>query len=162
MNPTIISLIISIGICFLGGYLGSRWTYSALIKWYPTIIKPTWIPPNWVFAPIWTLLYLMMAIAAWLVWIHASGRSVTIPLTLFFLQLTLNIAWSGLFFHLKRLDWALIDIVLLWLFILLTTISFWKVLPLAGWLMVPYLLWVSFATYLNFSIWKLNQGNFIS
>jgi tryptophan-rich sensory protein len=129
-------------------------TGSAVRAWYLTITKPAWNPPIWIFGPVWTALYAMMAVAAWLVWRRAGWGS---ALVWFAGQLALNAAWSPLFFGLHRIDLALVDIVLLWGAIVATTIAFGKVTPVAGWLFVPYLAWVSFATMLNFTIWRLNR-----
>ncbi len=128
-------------------------TSGGVHSWYPTLAKPTWNPPSWVFGPVWTILYAMMAVAAWLVWRRAGWGG---ALLLFGVQLALNAAWSPLFFGLHRIDLALVDIVVLWAAIVATTVAFWKVTPVAGWLFVPYLAWVSFAAMLNFAIWKLN------
>jgi translocator protein len=128
-------------------------TSGSVRGWYLTISKPSWNPPSWVFGPVWTALYAMMAVAAWLVWRQAGWSS---ALLLFGIQLALNAAWSPLFFGLHRIDLALADIVLMWAAIVATTVAFWKVTPFAGWLFVPYLLWVTFATALNFALWRLN------
>ena len=129
-------------------------TSGTVRSWYPTIAKPTWNPPDWVFGPTWTVLYAMMAVAAWLVWRQVGW---SIALMLFGVQLLLNAAWSPLFFGLHRIDLALVDIVALWAAIVATTVAFWKVTPVAGGLLVPYLAWVSFATVLNFTIWQMNR-----
>jgi tryptophan-rich sensory protein len=122
--------------------------------WYPTIAKPAWTPPSWLFGPVWTILYAMMGVAAWLVWRRVGWSG---ALVWFAIQLALNATWSPVFFGLHRLGLALVNIGLLWLAILGTTIAFWRVAPVAGGLFVPYLAWVSFATALNFAIWQLNR-----
>lgn len=151
-----IGLAIFIAVCLVAAGLGSIATRPEISGWYQTIEKPSWNPPDWVFGPIWTTLYIMMAIAAWLVWrangLTAAGR----PLTLFALQLTLNVAWSWIFFGMHQLGWAFADLVVLWLAILATTVAFFQKSQTAGWLMVPYLAWVSFAGVLNLTIWRLN------
>ncbi len=147
-------LIISIAVCLGAALLGSLMTTPALRPWYAGLRKPAWTPPNWLFGPVWTALYVAMAIAAWLVWRQVGLTAA--PMKLFLLQLLLNVAWSGLFFALRSPGWAFGDIVFLWLAILATSIEFWKVAPLAGLLLVPYLIWVSYAAALNFSIWRLN------
>jgi tryptophan-rich sensory protein len=129
-------------------------TATGVRDWYPSLLKPAWNPPSWVFGPVWTVLYAMMAVAAWLVW-RRDGWSGA--LAWFAVQLTLNAAWSPLFFGLHRIDLALIDITFLWVAIAGTVVAFWKVSPGAGWLLVPYLAWVSFATALNFALWRLNR-----
>jgi translocator protein len=111
-------------------------------------------PPSWVFGPVWTVLYIMMGVAAWLVW--RQGGDITLALWLFFIQLTFNFLWSFLFFNLHRVDLALIDITVLWISIAATLYAFWQVDVRAGLLLVPYLAWVSFASLLNASIWRLN------
>ena len=118
------------------------------------LVKPSWTPPDWVFGPVWSVLYLSMAVAAWLVW--RQGNAFT-PMTLFATQLALNAPWSWLFFGLHSPGAAFIDIVLLWAAIAATTIAFWHRLLVAGLLFVPYLAWVSFAAVLNFGIWRLNR-----
>ncbi len=129
-------------------------TSGSVRTWYATVAKPTWNPPSWIFGPVWTALYAMMAVAAWLVWRRAGWGG---ALAFFGFQLALNAAWSPLFFGLHRIDWALVDIVALWVTIVATTVAFCRVTPVAGWLFVPYLLWVSFATVLNFTIWRMNS-----
>jgi translocator protein len=125
-------------------------TAQSVVTWFPTLVKPSFNPPSWLFAPVWTTLYIMMAVAAWLVWLRKGS------LALFYVQLALNFTWSLLFFGLHSPAMALVDIVAMWVLILLTLLGFWKIDRRAGWLMVPYLAWVSFATVLNASIWWLN------
>jgi tryptophan-rich sensory protein len=144
-------------ICLAVAGLGAIFTAGSVRDWYPTLQKPSWNPPAWLFGPVWTILYLMMAIAAWLVWRKRESADVISSLALFVFQLILNAAWSPLFFGLKNPLAGLLDIVPLWAAILATLISFWKISPAAGVLLVPYWLWVSFATVLNFTIWKLNR-----
>jgi translocator protein len=151
-----VRLIICTTVCLAAAGLGSLVTAPAIRSWYVGLRKPSWTPPNWLFAPVWTVLYLMMAFAAWLVWRQAGLTAV--PMQFFLLQLALNVVWSVLFFGLRRPDFAFGDIVLLWSAILATSIEFWKVVPAAGWLLLPYLIWVTFAAVLNFSIWRLNAG----
>jgi tryptophan-rich sensory protein len=126
-------------------------------EWYAQLTKPAWNPPNWIFGPVWTALYTMMAVAAWLVWRRGGFAAQRQPLTLFLVQLLLNAAWSPLFFGLHNPGLALAEILLLWLAILGTLIAFWKVQRFAGVMLLPYLAWVSFATALNFSLWQLNR-----
>ena len=142
-----------IALCLAAGALGAAVTAPAITAWYATLAKPSFNPPNWIFAPVWTTLYVLMAIAAWLVWRRGNART---PLVLFALQLVLNSAWSLLFFGLHRVDLALIDIVLLLAAIAATALSFRPRSAVAALLLVPYLAWVSFATMLNFAIWRLN------
>ena len=153
----IIELTISVAVCLGAGFVGSRFSLGSVATWYPTLSKPAWTPPAWVFAPVWTTLYCLMGIAAWLVWSRAGWAAARVPLILFAVQLALNIAWSGIFFGLRRPAWAFAEIVLLWVAIAGTTSEFWPVSKAAGWLMVPYVAWVTCAAALNFAIWRLNR-----
>lgn len=121
--------------------------------WYAALHKPTWNPPAWVFGPTWTLLYTLMAVAAWLVWKRAGFSK---PLLFYFVQLALNAAWTPIFFGLHWLGVSVAVIVALWLMIAVTLVAFHRVRNAAGWLLVPYLMWVSFAAVLNVTIWRLN------
>ncbi len=123
---------------------------------YGQVIQPGWAPPAWVFAPVWTVLYGLMGIAAWLVWRNGGFASHKVALCLFLLQLLPNALWTWLFFGWQMGALAFADIVLLWLLILATLVAFWRARPLAGALLLPYLLWVSFAALLNYSLWQLN------
>jgi benzodiazapine receptor len=147
-------LTLCIAVCLGAGWLGSLLTRPALMTWYERLSKPNWTPPNWLFAPVWTILYVAMGVAAWLVWRRSSFTAA--PMQLFLLQLLLNVAWSAVFFRFRSPGWAFIEIVALWCAILLTAITFGRTAPAAGWLMIPYLLWVSYAAALNFAIWRLN------
>ena len=149
---------ISVFIPLAVGLLGSVFTASSVNTWYATVNKPSFNPPNWIFGPVWTTLFVMMAIAAWLVWKPEGFQAAAWPLTLFAIQLALNIAWSWIFFGLHQPGWAFVEIVILWLAIVRTTGAFFGRSKTAGWLMVPYLAWVSFASVLNFTIWRLNVG----
>ena len=124
--------------------------------WYATLAKPPWNPPSWVFGPVWTLLYTLMAVAAWLVWRRGGFAVQRGPLICYLVQLALNAAWTPLFFGLHQPGWALADILLLWLALTATLAAFWRVHRAASWLLVPYLAWVSFASALNFELWRLN------
>ena len=146
-----------IAICLLTGALGGWATSQSVAEWYPSLNKPTWNPPAWIFAPVWTTLYVMMAVAAWLVWKETPRGSHLRPaLVLFFVQLALNCLWSFLFFGARSPGWAFIDIVVLLAALAATTAAFFKHSKLAGALLLPYLAWVSFAAVLNFTIWQLN------
>ncbi len=129
--------------------------------YYAELIRPEWAPPAWLFGPVWTVLYALMAIAAWLVWrIDGFGASgvgrARVALLIFIAQLIANAIWSWLFFYWRDSALAFVDIVLLWLLIAATLVMFWRITPAAGVLLVPYLLWVSFAAALNYSLWQLN------
>jgi benzodiazapine receptor len=125
-------------------------------EWYAALRKPTWNPPGWIFGPVWSALYTMMAVAAWLVWRRGGFAAQRRPLTLFLAQLALNAAWTPLFFGLHRPGVAFAEIVLLWLAIAWTLATFWRGHRAAAWMLVPYLAWVSFAALLNFTLWRLN------
>ena len=147
-------LILCIAVCVGAGWLGSLLTRPALMGWYKRLAKPLWTPPNWLFAPVWTTLYVVMGVAAWIVWRQSSLASAA--MLLFLVQLALNVGWSAVFFRFRSPVWAFVEISVLWCAILLTTIAFHKTAALAAWLMVPYLIWVSYAGALNFAIWRLN------
>lgn len=149
-------LLLSIGLCFGAGIVGSFFTVSAIPTWYATLNKPSFSPPNWVFGPVWTVLYILMGISLYLVWISKS-KAKQHALNLFFVQLGLNALWSIVFFGLHSPFLALLTIIVLWAMIILTMRAFLKINKISGWLLVPYLVWVSFATYLNYSIWALNK-----
>ncbi|MBN1569513.1 MAG: tryptophan-rich sensory protein [Acidobacteria bacterium] len=152
-----IVLALFIAVCLLVAGFGGFFTAGSVRQWYPQLDKPSWTPPSWIFGPVWTALYLMMAVAAWLVWRKGELFSVGSALGLFIFQLVLNAAWSPLFFGLKNPLAGLLDIVPLWVAILATMLSFWRISPAAAILLLPYWLWVSFATALNFAIWKMNR-----
>ncbi len=136
--------------------LGNWATTLSVSSWYQQLARPAWTPPDWVFAPVWTALYMMMATAAWLVWRQHGLSAARWPLALFLVQLALNVLWSVIFFGLRRPELAAIEIVVLWAAILATLIAFWRRSRVAGWLLVPYLAWVAFAAGLNFEIARLN------
>lgn len=150
MPKNIPLLVLSIGLCLGAGVLGSFFTFSAIPDWYAALNKPSFSPPNWIFGPVWTTLYIMMGISLYLVW-----QKKKVPLV-FWAQLFLNAIWSIIFFGMKNPGLALIDIIALWITIVLTIKSFSKISKPAGYLLIPYLLWVSFAAILNLSIVLLN------
>ena len=153
----IVKLVISIIICLLAGFIGSFFTAPAIPTWYATLNKPSFTPPNWLFAPVWTALFVLMGISAFLVWRKGlNNRQVKIALSIFSVQLILNILWSAMFFGLRSPIAGLIEIIILWVAILLTILIFFKISMTAGLLLIPYILWVSFAAVLNFFIWRLN------
>lgn len=143
-------------ITFAAAAIGGALTSTSLDSWYLTLNKPSINPPNWIFGPVWTTLYAMMGIAAWLVWRRGSWLQTRAALGLFFVQLALNVAWSGLFFGLRRPDIAFWEILLLWSAIAITAAAFWRHSTVASLLLLPYLVWVSFASLLNFWLWRLN------
>lgn len=141
----------------LAGIIGSVFTVSSIPTWYATLNRPPLSPPNWLFGPVWTTLYALMGIAAFLVWKKGLDRKdVKLALGIFLGQLVLNSLWSIIFFGLQNPGAALVEIIFLWLAIVATIIAFAKISKSAAWLLLPYLLWVSFAAYLNYSIWTLN------
>ena len=145
-----------LAVCLAVGGLGGALTASSVGGWYQGLVKPSFNPPDWVFGPVWTALYLTMAVAAWRVWDHRQSRGRGRALTLFALQLALNALWSALFFGWTNPGAALVEIVLLLIAVLLTAASFARIDRIAGWLMAPYAAWVSFAVVLNAAIWWLN------
>lgn len=142
-------------ISFIAAGVGAVASVSAA-AFYEQLIQPAWAPPASVFGPVWTVLYVLMALAAWMIWRQGGFRANAMALILFLVQLAVNAAWSWLFFvwHLGAV--AFFDIILLWLLIVATIVFFWRIRPLAGAILIPYLLWVSFAAVLNFSVWQLN------
>ena len=157
MNKTL-KLIIAIAIPVAVGAISGFFTTKGVDSWYLTIQKPSWNPPSWIFAPVWTSLYIMMGIALYLVWKSPASTSMKkIAISLFAIQLTLNFFWSFIFFDQQQLGWALAEILVLWVFIVATIFAFGQIDKTAAWLLVPYISWVSFATLLNYTIWKLNS-----
>jgi benzodiazapine receptor len=176
----IAKLIVAIGVSALAGAVGGLFTAPAISSgWYAVLQKPSWSPPAWVFGPVWTTLYVLMGVAAWLVWMKMDSRrrdavkfalptmgrhakigkkDIRVALTIFGIQLSLNALWSIIFFGLKSPGWAFVEIVVLWSSIVATMFLFAKISRLAAWLLVPYILWVSFAGYLNYSLWALNRA----
>jgi len=153
MLSKIVKLFVSLVIVFLAGFIGQIFTTPAIPAWYATLNKPGFTPPNWVFAPVWTLLYLMMAVAFYLIWIKDSKNQ---GIKLFLGQLALNSLWSILFFGLRSPALGFACIILLWLAILYTIIEFNKTSKIAAYLLIPYLLWVTYASALNLAVSVLN------
>lgn len=153
----VVPMAVSILIAELAGVVGSLFTTPNISIWYGELAKPAWNPPAWVFAPVWTTLFALMGIAAALIWGRRhSDHRVPGALRAYALSLVLNIGWSAIFFGLHRPGWALVDLIALWVTIMMTIIRFRRMSHRAAGLLVPYLLWVSFAGVLNFSIWRLN------
>ena len=148
-----LGLALWVFITFLVAWFGSQFQPG---DWYAGLNKPSWTPPPWVFAPVWSVLYLSMAIAAWLVWVRRGLPGTKLALRLFVAQLALNALWSWIFFGLQQPGWAAIEIAILWVAIAMTVAAFAKVRVLAAILLVPYLLWVSYAVSLNLGIWRMN------
>lgn len=152
-------IIYCVAICLVVGYLSSITTQSSINTWYPTLIKPVFNPPNWLFAPVWTLLFIMMGIAAGMIWNQLENQRELVKKALLFftVQLLLNALWSYLFFGLNNVLLALIEVILLWLVIYETFHIFKKIDKKAAYLFIPYLIWVAFAAVLNGSIYYLNR-----
>ena len=154
----LIKAIFCILLCLFAGGIGSAFTTSAIPAWYAPLVKPSFSPPNWVFAPVWTLLYIMMGLAAAIVWQKGlQNPQVRTALIIFLLQLILNMIWSVLFFGLRSPLYGLVDILFLWAMILVTIAQFSKVSTPAALLLIPYILWVTIASGLNFGIFLLNK-----
>ena len=156
MKKQIVGLAGWLIVSFIAAAIGGAASIQAG-PFYTQLVRPDWAPPPSIFGPVWTVLYALMGIAAWLVWLVGGFRAAKSALTLFLVQLALNALWSWLFFGWRRGAFAFVDILLLWALIVATLISFWRIRPLAGALLVPYLLWVSFACALNYSVWQLNR-----
>lgn len=165
LNKTL-KIILSILICELAGIIGSIFTISAIPTWYANITKPSFSPPNWIFGPVWTLLYLFMGISLYLVWKKHSDILENVGMlkiwkwgiVMFFVQLVLNTVWSPIFFGLRNPGWAFVELIFLWLSIVATIFLFSKISKSAMWLLIPYILWVTFAGYLNYSIWQISKA----
>jgi tryptophan-rich sensory protein len=151
----ILGLISWLSLSFATAIIGAIASANAGV-FYQQLARPAWAPPAWLFAPAWSLLYLLMALAAWLVWKARGFQGASSALKMYLLQLLVNALWSWLFFAWHQGALAFLEILLLWALILATLVAFWRILPLAGILLLPYLAWVSFAAILCFSIWQLN------
>ncbi len=152
----ILALVLLVGLCLGVGGLGGAVTAESVTTWYATLNKPSFNPPNWIFGPVWTALYILMGVAAWRVWRAADRDTARGPLAVFALQLAVNLGWSVAFFGLRNPGLAVVVILLLDLLVLATALMFRRIDRLAAWLLVPYLAWISFATLLNVTIWRLN------
>ena len=147
-------LLISILIPFIASVIGGFFTATSVSSWYVDLVKPSFNPPSWVFGPVWTILYLMMGISLYFIWVSKKRNKVIF--WFFGTQLFLNVLWSILFFGLKNPLLAFVEIIFLWVFILMTTICAYRINKVSSYLFIPYLLWVTFAAILNFSIYVLN------
>jgi benzodiazapine receptor len=150
------SFVPFIVVCFTAAAIGAIFTTRSVNTWYVQLRRPEWTPPNWVFGPVWTILYMMMAVSAWLVWRSSTLSETGAALALFGMQLVLSFLWSVVFFGLRRIGAAFGEILILWTMIVATAVAFLPISLLAAWLLIPYLLWVMFASYLNFRIWQMN------
>jgi len=152
-----VKLSASVLLCIVAGSLGSLVTITGPGSWYAQLIKPAFQPPNWIFGPMWTLLFILMGIALYLIWERGSGKpEVRFALTVFGLQFALNILWSFLFFGLRSPFLGLLDIIILWWLVLATIVAFYRVRESAAYFLIPYIAWVSFAMILNATIYILN------
>ena len=154
----LMALVFWVGLCVLVGLISGLLTRAEISRWYAGLRKPSFNPPNWIFGPVWTALYILMGVAAWMIWQVPTSQLRTYALIWFAIQLGLNFLWSLIFFRWHAIAGALGEISILWLAILATIVLFWEVRPLAGELMLPYLAWVSFASVLNLGILRLNQN----
>lgn len=155
-KTSILKLIISLALPLAVGAIAGHFTAMAIPDWYATLNRPSFNPPNWLFGPVWTTLYILMGISIFMVWSLAPGKERNMALIAFVAQLALNFAWSFLFFYFKTPGFALVEIIALWMSIIFMLILFYKVKPIAAYINFPYLLWVSFATVLNAAYYKLN------
>jgi tryptophan-rich sensory protein len=154
INESILGLLGFIAVCFAAATSGAFFRPG---EWYKRLAKPWWRPPNWLFAPAWSVLYLTIAVSGWLVWRKFGFDGALLPLSVYGVSLLINASWSACFFGLRRLDLGLIDVVLLWLSILATILVFRPIEKNAALLLLPYLGWVTFAGVLNFTIWRMNR-----
>lgn len=153
----VVRLIVSILIVFIAGTIGSTATLPQIPTWYASLAKPSWAPPNWLFGPVWTILYILIGIALFLVWKEGiSRKDVKLAISVFVVQLVLNVLWSVIFFSYNSLLGGLVVVIILWIAILANIIFFYRVSKPAGLLLVPYIVWVSIASYLNYSVYLLN------
>lgn len=160
MPSHLLALVVALAVPIIGGGVSGIAAVSGVRSWYRAIRRPPWTPPNWSFAPVWTFLYVLMGVASWLVWRSGADRSlIASAIGLYGAQLLLNFLWSILFFGLRRPGWALVEIAALWVLILLTMLRFQVVSTVAGLLLVPYLLWVTYAVTLNAGVWWLNRAS---
>jgi benzodiazapine receptor len=152
----ILKLLVSIVLPLGLGAIAGMFTAQSVPEWYATLNRPSFNPPNWIFGPVWTTLYLLMGISLFLVWKQEASKARNLAISIFFLQLLLNFAWSFIFFYFNRIGFALVEIILLWISIVLMLVLFYKIKPMASYINIPYLLWVTFAAVLNASYYFLN------
>lgn len=152
----ITGLVLWVGVCLAAGFLGSLFTRTSVETWYIELRKPAFTPPAWIFGPVWTFLYVLMGVAAWLVWRERGFAGAGTALGVFLAHLVLNAGWSALFFGLKRPGTAFAEILLLFGVVVALAVAFHRIRPAAGLLLLPYAAWVAFASFLNFRLWRLN------
>ncbi len=159
MNKSkLFKLIVSIALPLSLGAVAGIFTAQSVPEWYATLIRPSFNPPNWIFGPVWTSLYILMGISLFIIWKEKATRGRDRAILSFMLQLLLNFGWSFIFFYFHLIGFALVEIILLWISIVMTMILFHKIKPIAAYINIPYLLWVSFATILNASYYLLNRS----
>jgi translocator protein len=157
-GQTVIEFIVSMVCCLGVGFIGGMITAPKIRNWYYRLKKPVFTPPNSAFMPVWTVLYILMGVAVFVVWHTGFSRGgVILAFTVFWIQLFFNLLWSIVFFGLKSLSGGLVVIALMWIAILASIVTFFRVSALAGWLLIPYIIWVTIAANLNFQVWKLNK-----
>ena len=156
MKSVYAKIILCVIICTSLGFLSGLSTADSITNWFQFVKKPSWNPPNWLFAPVWTLLYILMGISVALIW-HSNSNNKKKAIGLFIIQFTLNLCWSIIFFNQHMPGLAFVEIIVMLIFIILTTVSFYKINKTAAYLLLPYICWVSFATVLNGTIWFLNK-----
>ena len=159
MNTTQIMKLVASLLLPLGlGAIAGMFTAQAVPEWFASLNKPSFSPPNWLFGPVWTALYILMGISFFLVWKMDPGRERNLAILVFLLQLLLNFGWSFIFFYFKMIGFALFEIVVLWISIIIMLVLFYRIKPLAAFMNIPYLLWVTFATILNAAYYFLNRN----
>ncbi len=159
MNKSqIIKLIVSLLLPLVLGALAGMFTAEAIPEWYASLNKPSFNPPNWVFGPVWTCLYLFLGFSLFLIWKQNTSKERNLAIFVFLIQLTLNFCWSFIFFYFNMIGLALVEIILLWISIVIMLVLFYKIKPMAAYINIPYLLWVTFATILNAAYYFLNQS----
>ncbi len=152
-----VGMMVVVVVTLCAGLIGNLLSADAITTWYAGLDKPSWNPPNWLFGPVWTILYVLMGVAAYQVWERVKDSSRRAALVVYGVQLVLNASWSIIFFAFRQPGIAFGEIVVMWVAILATIILFWRVRPLAGVLLLPYIAWVTFASALNFAVWQLNS-----
>jgi translocator protein len=155
-TSSVLKLIVSIALPLLVGAVAGIFTAKAIPGWYETLYQPSFNPPNWLFGPVWTVLYILMGISFFMIWQTPPGNQRTLAMVAFFVQLLLNFGWSFLFFHFKEIGLALAEVIVLWCAIVVMIVFFYRIRPVSAWINIPYLLWVTFATVLNAAYYKLN------
>lgn len=153
---SIFKLAVSISLPLLIGAIAGIFTSKAVPEWYASLNRPSFSPPNWVFGPVWTTLYVLMGISFYMIWKSSPGKDKNRAMTIYFIQLFFNFIWSFIFFYFKLIGWALADIIILWLLLAAMIVLFYRVKPAAAFMNIPYLLWVTFASVLNGAYFVLN------